>query len=205
MPRDPRAHQLRLFAANGAALSQWGGIVKDLRPKQAGQVQALGCQRDHAVKRCFCHQASLVRVSNTCCPPSRPEGFKLNPALLTYVTSVLPARPARRRGPRRERRVSKRLEAETIERIVAEYVAGATAAQLGRQYRIAKSSVLGLVRQSATPVRHRRFSARETGQLVALYEAGLSQKDIAERLGRSSSAVWHCLRQAGLVGPRRDS
>jgi len=40
MPRDPRAHQLS-FAANGAALFEWGGIVKDLRPKQAGQVQAL--------------------------------------------------------------------------------------------------------------------------------------------------------------------
>jgi hypothetical protein len=31
------------------------------------------------------------------------------------------------------------------------------------------------------------------------HEARLSQKDFAERLGRSPSAVWHCLRRLGLA------
>jgi hypothetical protein len=48
-----------------------------------------------------------------------PRGFKLNPALLIYVMSALPARPARRRGHRRERWASKRLKVEMIERLVA--------------------------------------------------------------------------------------
>jgi hypothetical protein len=33
-----------------------------------------------------------------------------------------------------------------------------------------------------------------------MYEDGLPQKDIAQRLGRSPSAVWHLLRRRGLVG-----
>jgi DNA-binding NarL/FixJ family response regulator len=124
----------------------------------------------------------------------------LNPALLTYIIGALPARPRRRRGRRRERRVSKRLQAETIERLVAEYAAGATAAELGRRYGIAKSSVLGLVRQAGETVRHPRLSPTETALLVELFRTGLPQKDIAQRLGRSPSAVWHCLRRAGLIG-----
>jgi len=107
-----------------------------------------------------------------------------------------PARSARRRGSR-ERRVRKRLHAETIDRLVAEYSAGTTAAELGRRYGIAKSSVLRLVRHAGQPVRHLRLSATETARLVQLYEAGLPQKDIAQRLGRSPSAMWHCLRRLG--------
>lgn len=125
------------------------------------------------------------------------RGFKLNPTLRAHVANPLPARIARSRGLRRERRVSTRLEAETINRLVAEYVAGTTAAELGRRYGIAKSSVLRLVRQAGERVRHPRLSATDTARLVQLYEAGLPQKDIAQRLGRSPSAVWHCLRRLG--------
>jgi DNA-binding NarL/FixJ family response regulator len=77
--------------------------------------------------------------------------------------------------------------------LVAEYVAGTTAAELGRRYGIAKSSV----RQAGERVRHPRLTATETARLIQLYEAGLPQKDIAQRLGRSPSAVWHCLRRLG--------
>jgi transposase-like protein len=85
--------------------------------------------------------------------------------------------------------------------LVAEYVRGSTAADVGRRYGLAKNSVLALVRQAGERVRHPRLSKSETAQLVELYEAGLSQKDIADRLGRSPSAVWHCLRRGGLLGP----
>jgi hypothetical protein len=127
------------------------------------------------------------------------RGFKLNPALLTYVVDAPPRRPARRRGRRRERRISKRLDPGTIERLVAEYVAGTTSAELGRRYGIAKSGVLRLVRQAGEQVRHPRFSADETAELIRLFKTGLQQKHLAERLGRSPSAVWHCLRRLGLV------
>jgi DNA-directed RNA polymerase specialized sigma subunit len=87
-----------------------------------------------------------------------------------------------------------------IQCMVAEYAAGTTAADLGQRYGIAKSTVLRLIRQTGERVRHPRLTAAETAQLVALYEEGLSQKDIAERLDRSPSAIWHCLRRLGLTG-----
>jgi DNA-binding NarL/FixJ family response regulator len=128
------------------------------------------------------------------------RGFKLNPALLSYVIAGprarLPLRSGRHRGGRR---ISKRLEAEAIERLVAEYAGGTTAADLGQRYGLAKSSVLRLVRQAGERVRRPRLSVTEAARVGQLYEAGLRQKDIAERLGRSPSAVWHCLHRLGLV------
>jgi transposase-like protein len=104
------------------------------------------------------------------------RGFKLNPALLTYMTTTLPARTARRLRRRRERRIGRRLETKTIDRLVAEYMTGTTSAELGRRYGIAKSSVLRLVRQAGEQVRHPRLSVAETARLVELYEAGLPQR-----------------------------
>jgi DNA-binding NarL/FixJ family response regulator len=59
--------------------------------------------------------------------------------------------------------------------------------------------VVRLVREAGERVRHPRLSSTQTDQLIALYEAGLSQKEIAARLSRSPSAVWHCLRRVGLI------
>jgi predicted transcriptional regulator len=56
-----------------------------------------------------------------------------------------------------------------------------------------------LVRQAGERVRRPRLSVTEAARVGQLYEAGLRQKDIAERLGRSPSAVWHCLHRLGLV------
>jgi hypothetical protein len=126
------------------------------------------------------------------------RGFKLNPRLLAYVLDGPPPRPRRRRQYRSERRVTKRLDAKTIDSLVGEYLAGATAGEVGRRYGLAKSSVLRLVREAGERVRHPRLSATETAELVALYEAGLPQKEIAERLGRTPSAIWHCLRRLKL-------
>ena len=128
------------------------------------------------------------------------RGFRLNPAVLTYVTQELPARRAKRRRRRQERRIPKRLSTSTIDGLVAEYVAGTPSAELGERYGIAKSSVLRLVREAGERVRRPRLSTTETAQVVALYEAGFSQVDIAKRLGRSPGAVWHYLRRMGLIG-----
>ena len=126
----------------------------------------------------------------------------MNPALLSYVKDEAPRQPVRRTS-RRERRVSRRLDAEAIDRLVAEYVDGSPSAEIGSRYGIDKSSVLRLVRAAGNPVRYPRFSTAETAQLVALYEAGLSQVNIAERLGRSPSAVWYCLqRKAEYANPK---
>ena len=63
--------------------------------------------------------------------------------------------------------MSRRLEAETIDRLVAQYVDGTTAAEVGRRYGVANSSVLQLVRQAGRQVRQPRLSISQTAQLVS--------------------------------------
>jgi hypothetical protein len=121
------------------------------------------------------------------------SGFKLNHALLTYVAEEPPARQRRQSGRRREHRVSKRLQAEAITRLVAEYVAGTTAAELDQRYGLARSTVLRLVRAAGERARQQRFNESETREVVRLFESGLSQTDVARLISRSPSAVWHCL------------
>ena len=102
---------------------------------------------------------------------------------MVNVPGHLPAISADRPLPRTARQEV--VAGETIERLVTEYRAGSTAADLGRRNGIAKTTVLRLIRQSGESVRHPRFSAAELTRLVELSESGLSQKDISERLGRA--------------------
>jgi IS30 family transposase len=55
------------------------------------------------------------------------------------------------------------------------------------------------LRESGVEVRHPRVSAGDSSQAVAWYRQGVRQIDIAERLGRHKSAVWHLLRRAGAL------
>jgi hypothetical protein len=126
------------------------------------------------------------------------RGLKLNPALLKYVAGGPPARAARRSGHRRERRVSKRLPAETIERLVAEYAGGATAAELSQRYGLAKNSVIRLVRQAGKQVRHPRLSSSELARLVVLFQAGLTQRETGAR-APSGTACAGCDSYDGVV------
>ena len=57
----------------------------------------------------------------------RPKGIPIEPALLSHTMDGPGGQPSRRSDTRRERRATKRLNTETIERLVAEYTAGATA------------------------------------------------------------------------------
>jgi hypothetical protein len=94
----------------------------------------------------------------------------LNPALLAHVTAALPTRRTRRQSGARNVGCVERLSADAIDRLVAQYVGGTTAAELGQRYDLAKSSVIRLVRDAGERVQHPRLSASETAQLVALYE-----------------------------------
>jgi hypothetical protein len=81
-----------------------------------------------------------------------------------------------------------------IDHLVAEYAGGTTAAEIGQRYGLAKS-ILRLVREAG------RYGIRGSAPLRRLswsqcMRAGPPQKEIAQRLGRSQSAVW----QSAAVG-----
>ena len=82
----------------------------------------------------------------------------MNLTLITHLAGGPRLRSSPRTDRRHERRVTKRLQADRIERLVAEYAAGTTAAELARRYGLTKTTVLRLIRQAAEPVRHPLFS-----------------------------------------------
>ena len=71
-----------------------------------------------------------------------------------------------------------------MERLVAEYVAGSTSAELGRRYGIAKSSVLWLVREAGKSVRHPRLEPRAR----SLNSVSCTTPDCRRRTSRTTSA-----------------
>lgn len=97
------------------------------------------------------------------------RGYKLNPALQRYLAAGPPVQEARGRPcQRRPHRIAKRLPAESIQTLVAEYVAGAPAAELGRRYGLAKTTVFTLLRAADVRVRHARLSAADVARIVEL-------------------------------------
>jgi hypothetical protein len=122
------------------------------------------------------------------------RGFRLNPALLVHMAKDRQLVRNRRPARRRERRVTKRLRLTSV---------GSRVRGRGNCRR-ARTTVWRRQEQRASAGAACRsagasfaVNATETARLVQLYGAGLPQKDIAQRLGRSPSAVWHCLRRLG--------
>jgi hypothetical protein len=102
------------------------------------------------------------------------RGYKLNPALQRYLAAGPPVQEARGRPcQRRPDRIAKRLPAESIQTLVAEYVAGAPAAELGRRYGLAKTTVISVLRAADVRVRHARLSAADIARIVELHGKGL--------------------------------
>ena len=129
------------------------------------------------------------------------RGYKLTSALVAFLATPKP-RPRRPRNAAfvQSHRIRYRLDSAAIEELLAEYGRGATAAELGRRYGVAKSSVLRILHGSPVPVRYRRFSEADITQVVTLYRQGVPQAEIAKQVGRGAGAVWHILERAGLVG-----
>src|SRR4051812_7406775 len=86
---------------------------------------------------------------------------------------------------RAPRRLSMRLSAEQQQAMVREYQAGASGQELAERYDVARSAVIQFLRSCGVTVRRPRLTEQELAEIVALYQDGVRQIDIAERLGRT--------------------
>jgi hypothetical protein len=128
------------------------------------------------------------------------RGYKLNPAVQRYLAAGPQLhRPRHRPDTRPQHRITMRLPAKTIRKIVEDYSDGATAALVAKRYGIAKSTVLGLIRGAGAEVRRPRLDNDDITLIVALHREGLQQSEIAARVGCSPSAVWHALRRISAI------
>jgi hypothetical protein len=93
--------------------------------------------------------------------------------------------------------VNLRLDEQVVQQLLADYKAGRTGRELAEQYGLARTTVIGLVRQHGVAVRNPRVTPDEAAEMVQLYQSGVRQVDIAARFGRDPGNIWHVLKRAG--------
>lgn len=75
-------------------------------------------------------------------------------------------------------RLSEERRAEVAER----YESGATTTQLAKDYGVAKSTIIGILREKRVVVRRQPLTPEQVSEAAQLYESGLSLSQVAERL-----------------------
>jgi transposase-like protein len=82
--------------------------------------------------------------------------------------------------------------------VVDAYEAGASMADLAREYGVQRVSISQLLRTAGASIRQRRvISAAEVDQAVQLYESGLSLQTIGGQLGWDPKTIYRHLKDRG--------
>lgn len=95
-------------------------------------------------------------------------------------------------------RISERVDADWRSMLVNEYLGGATVDDLVRRHDLGRASVRRLLKEAGVPMKRAALSKEQRLQAVALYESGLSIREVALTLGRSKTTVQDCLTRSGV-------
>lgn len=106
-------------------------------------------------------------------------------------------------------RLSERLGTEQIAEIVRRYEAGESATKLAKEYGIAPSALLRLLRERNVVVRRTKLSAEQDETLGREYAAGATMAELEQKYRLSHNTVHRALRRVGVemraIGRRPDS
>ncbi|TYL51156.1 hypothetical protein [Agromyces mariniharenae] len=75
-----------------------------------------------------------------------------------------------------------RLSDESRARVAQRYEAGETTTQLAKDYRVAKSTIIGILRANNVVVRRQPLTPEQVSEAARLYESGLSLSQVAKRM-----------------------
>lgn len=75
-----------------------------------------------------------------------------------------------------------RLDEDARANVAARYEAGDTTTQLAKDYGVAKSTIIGILRTKKVVVRRQSLSTEQLSEAARLYESGLSLSQVTERL-----------------------
>lgn len=103
----------------------------------------------------------------------------------------------------RVHRADRRLAAEQVARLVADYQAGTPTTQLTTKYALGKGTVLRLLRRHGVEIRNQPMNQDEIDQAIQLYQDGWSLARVGQHLGREHTVIRDVLVKAGI--PRRDT
>ncbi|PZO68526.1 MAG: hypothetical protein DI634_09185 [Kocuria palustris] len=83
--------------------------------------------------------------------------------------------------------------------MVARYSAGDTTTALAKDYDVAKSTIIGILRANNVVVRRQPMTADQVSEAAGLYESGLSLSQVAEALGVNQETMRVAVIKAGVV------
>jgi hypothetical protein len=86
----------------------------------------------------------------------------------------------------------------TRQQLIADYIAGDPTTVLMERYALGKGTVLGLLRRAGVQLRNQGLSPNDLPRAIALYESGLSFKDVADNFACDAETVRKSLRAAGV-------
>ena len=99
--------------------------------------------------------------------------------------------------------IQRRLSQEIREQLLADYQSGVSAKQLASRYRLSRSSIRTVLRESGLPQRYQAVTESETDQAVEFYSAGSTIAEVAAVLGRPCSTIRTALARRGVAMRRR--
>ncbi|WP_165314409.1 hypothetical protein [Agromyces protaetiae] len=82
---------------------------------------------------------------------------------------------------------------------MARYGAGETSTTLAEEYRVAKSTILRVLREARVVVRRQPMTPDQVSEAAQLYEAGLSLSQVAKRLDVNQETMRMAILKAGVV------
>lgn len=114
------------------------------------------------------------------------------PALLASSTD-------HRQGPSvRQRQTQRRLTAEQLKQLIAEYEAGASMKELATRWNLHRTTVAAQLRQAGVQLRRQGVPDTLLDEAIRLYGEGWSCRRLAERYGCDAETVRQALRRAGV-------
>ncbi len=92
------------------------------------------------------------------------------------------------------------LTASGIDRLVGDYLTGATVAQLAEQYGVHRATVSAHLTRRGVTRRQPALGIEEAAEAVKLYRGGVSMRSIAQSMGVGRKAVRRALVEASAIG-----
>lgn len=96
------------------------------------------------------------------------------------------------------RRKWRRLNDEARAQVVARYSAGDTTTALAKDYDVAKSTIIGILRANNVVVRRQPMTAQQVAEAARLYETGLSLSQVAAALDVNQETMRVAIIKAGV-------
>lgn len=123
---------------------------------------------------------------------------------LEELIAKLPSEDAPER-PRHEPRplTARQLRPQQIEELKQNYLAGATAKELGERFGLNRQSVARVLRNAGVAVGTSRMTPAQIDEAVRLYQSGLPLARVAEQFGVDPHTIRSRLRERGIA--MRDS